>query len=206
MTVPERPAAYLCDAPPTGAGLQVIAEAARQRGWPAPVIYAGDDSRSAEGSGLALPGLSAAISAGCHDGLLLPGVAMISRTPAQLVTILQCCTRHGVAVEFFSLSAAVAQAPLQPPVAAAPLPGPASSAEILASAGAEALTRLFPHWRIWSDQHGWHARRRGQVYLQDHHPGAPSFCVHARVPLDLAAQLRWQQAADTHAPSGCARR
>jgi hypothetical protein len=121
------------------------------------------------------------------------------------MTILRCCTRQGVAVEFFGLSAAGGPLPGEPSARRFLAPA-ASSAEILASAGAEAQTQLFPQWRIWSDQHGWHARRRVQVYLQDHHPGAPSFCVHARVPLGLAAQLRWQQAADTHAPSGCARR
>jgi hypothetical protein len=79
----------------------------------------------------------------------------------------------------------------------------ALSAGVLAEAGREALAGLFPHWRIWTDDHGWHARRRGG-YLQDFHYGAPAFAVHAPDPIGLAAQLRWQQAAELHAPFGCA--
>jgi hypothetical protein len=79
------------------------------------------------------------------------------------------------------------------------------SAVVLEEAGREALADLFPLWRIWVDDHGWHARRRGG-YLQNFHYGAPAFCVHAPGPVELAAQLRWQQAADEHAPSGCSAR
>lgn len=79
------------------------------------------------------------------------------------------------------------------------------SAALLADAGREALTGLFPNWRIWTDDHGWHARRRGG-YLQDFHYGAPAFCVHAPDAVSLAAQLHWQQAADRHAPFGCSAR
>lgn len=70
-------------------------------------------------------------------------------------------------------------------------------------AGVEALSRLFPDWLIWADEHGLHARRRGSVYVQGYDLGAPAFCVHGPSPVDLAAQLRWQQAADAHAPAGC---
>jgi hypothetical protein len=76
---------------------------------------------------------------------------------------------------------------------------------ILADAGARALTDLYPCWWIWTDASGWHARRRGR-YIQDFRLGAPAFCVHADSPAVLAAQLRWQQAADDHAPFGCSSR
>jgi hypothetical protein len=79
------------------------------------------------------------------------------------------------------------------------------SAAVLAEAGREALGDLFPHWRIWTDEHGWHARRRGG-YLQNFRSGAPAFCVHAGGPAELAAQIHWQQAADEHAPAGCSAR
>lgn len=75
-------------------------------------------------------------------------------------------------------------------------------AALLADAGREALAELYPGWRVWIDGHGWHARRRGG-YLQDFHYGAPAFSVHAQGPAELAAQLRWQQAAEAHTPFGC---
>jgi hypothetical protein len=74
---------------------------------------------------------------------------------------------------------------------------------VLARARLEALSQLFPGWRIWLDQAGWHARRRDTAYLQIRLHGAPAFSVHAATPTDLAAQLCWQQAADRHAPGGC---
>ena len=77
---------------------------------------------------------------------------------------------------------------------------------MLTSAGVEALTRAFPDWRIWADDHGWHARRRTSVYVQGYQHGAPAFCVHGVSALDLAVQLRWQQAADMHSPAGCSGR
>lgn len=82
------------------------------------------------------------------------------------------------------------------------LPGPAEPWDVLPRARLEALAALYPDWRIWLDQHGWHARRR-DGYLQDYRPGAPAFSVHAGTATGLAAQLRWQQAADAHAPYGC---
>jgi hypothetical protein len=65
------------------------------------------------------------------------------------------------------------------------------------------LSGLFPDWRIWMDNRGWHARRRQSPYLQISRSGAPAYCVRADSPADLAAQLCWQQAADRHAPDGC---
>ncbi len=79
-------------------------------------------------------------------------------------------------------------------------------AAVLADAGVEALAELFPRWRIWVDPDtGWHARRRGG-FVQDYHQGAPAFSVHAASVGELAAQLRWQEAADAHAPFGCSTR
>jgi hypothetical protein len=77
---------------------------------------------------------------------------------------------------------------------------------VLAEAGVEALAELFPQWRIWADQDsGWHAARRGE-FIQDYHEGAPTFYVHAPSAAELAGQLRWQQAAEAHAPFGCSAR
>lgn len=82
------------------------------------------------------------------------------------------------------------------------LPGSGQSWDVLPRARLEALAAIYPDWRIWLDQHGWHARRR-DGYLQEYRPGAPAFCVHADTATRLAAQLCWQQAADAHAPYGC---
>ena len=79
-------------------------------------------------------------------------------------------------------------------------------AAVLADAGLEALAELFPQWRIWVDTGtGWHACRRGG-FIQDYHQGAPAFSVHAPTVGELAAQLRWQEAAEAHAPFGCSSR
>lgn len=74
---------------------------------------------------------------------------------------------------------------------------------VLARARLEALAQIYPRWRIWLDEHGWHARRRGEGFLQGYRSGTPVFCVHADTAIGLAAQLCWQQAADTHTPDGC---
>jgi hypothetical protein len=79
---------------------------------------------------------------------------------------------------------------------------PGAESEILPRARLEALATLYPDWRIWLDQHGWHARRRNG-YLQNYREGAPAFSVHAETATALAAQLCWQQAAETHSPYGC---
>ena len=79
------------------------------------------------------------------------------------------------------------------------------SAAVLADAGVEALAEVYPHWRIWADADtGWHACRRGG-FIQDYHEGAPAFSVHAASASELAGQLRWQEAAETHTPFGCSR-
>lgn len=238
-----RPAAYIRVRPGHGslspAQRAAILEVASQRGWPEPTIYADDGPVQADGYGQALARLSAAISAGRHDAVIMASTAAMSRSPARLMAFLVRCTHHGVAVEFTSPRAAPpvlmrpppsgwqspsvpqparparparipAAQPTAPPAVRPPAPVPprcaAGNTEVLTRAGVEALTGAFPDWRIWADDHGWHARRRGDVYLQAYRRGAPAFCVHAISAVDLAAQLRWQQAADIHAPAGCSRR
>jgi hypothetical protein len=248
LTAPTRPAAYLRVASGPGAltparQRNAIIEAARQRGWPEPTIYADEGPVPAEGHGPELASLSAAIAAGRHDAVIVPGAGVISRSSADVMAFLFHCARHGVAVEFlgpqgthaFPMHSAPGARYLPPSPAPAdrrprelqlpsaarrprpfPLPsaaqhsrpvppqGAARITDVLTRAGVEALSGLFADWRIWADQHGWHARRRGGGYLQDYRRGAPAFCVHAVSAEELAAQLRWQQAADIHAPAGCA--
>jgi hypothetical protein len=224
MTSPRHPAAYIRI--PGAWARHTMMHEARQRGWPAPEIYA-EDERAADGSyGPALHRVEAAIVAGRHDALLIaaPG------DPALLMRLLSHCTKHGVAVSFLpgpaasaSGAAAAPAAASQSPASAAQAPAPASvdgapasarqtaapsvaspseSWDVLAQARLEALAALFPDWRIWLDRAGWHARRRDS-FLQGYRPGAPAFHVRAANALDLAAQLCWQQAAEAHTPNGC---
>jgi len=247
LPAPMRPAAYLRLASGPGAPgrarqRDAIIEAARERGWPDPVIYADEGPVPADGPGPALASLSAAIGAGRHDAVIVSGAGVLRRSSADMMAFLFHCTRHGVAVELVgplgTHALAVHPAPgacrLPPPTAPAdrrprqsplpppardprsfplpsaarrprpvPLPGAARMTDVLTRAGVEALSGLFADWRIWADEHGWHARRRGDGYLQAYRRGAPAFCVHAVSAGELAAQLRWQQAADIHAPAGC---
>lgn len=248
LPAPMRPAAYIRLASGPGAPAparqrDAIVEAARQRGWPDPAVYADEGPVPAEGHGPALASLSAAIGTGRHDAVIVPGAGVISRSSADVMAFLFRCGRHGVAVEFLEPQGTHAfpahsapgarglppspapadRRPRQFPLPSAarrprpfPLPsgargsrpvppqGAARITDVLTRAGVEALSGLFADWRIWADQHGWHARRRGGGYLQDYRRGAPAFCVHAVSAEELAAQLRWQQAADIHAPAGCA--
>ena len=216
---PMRPAAYIRLALRPGAlaparQRDAIAEVARQRGWPEPAVYADDGPVLADGYGPALDRLIAAIEAGRHDAVIMPDSGVISRSPARLMAFLFRCSHHGVAVEFvspagthaFAFRAASAAGKTRS-AARRPRPFPrrraSKTAEVLTQAGVEALSGLFTDWRIWTDDHGWHARRRDDGYLQAYRRGAPAFCVHAVSAAELAAQLRWQQAADTHAPAGC---
>jgi hypothetical protein len=204
VTFPRRPAAYV---PATGPGPRVLADeqamaqAARQRGWPAPVMYSDGPDRADE-PGPALDRLEAAIAAGRHDALLMP----LPRTlgdPAPLMHLLARCTQHGVAVSLV-LPAAAEGPDVTPRPAVTPAPPLAREPwSMLARTRLEALAEIYPGWRIWLDQQGWHARRRGPGFVQGYRPGAPVFCVRADTATELAAQLCWQQAADTHAPDGC---
>jgi hypothetical protein len=75
---------------------------------------------------------------------------------------------------------------------------------ILDQAGVEALAEMFPQWRVWADERGWHARRQvGEGYAQSRRAGVPVYYVTAQSAAGLAAQLCWQQAADAHTPQGC---
>jgi Resolvase, N terminal domain len=247
LPAPTRPAAYIRlasgpGAPSPARQRAAIVAAARERSWPDPVVYADEGPVPAEGLGPALASLSAAIGAGRHDAVIVPGAGVMSRNSADMMAFLFRCTRYGVAVEFLGplgthavpVRPAAAARCLPPPTAPAdrrprqfplrpaaggprsfplplaaqrprpvPRPGAARMTDVLTRAGVEALSGLFADWRIWADDHGWHARRRGDGYLQAYRRGAPAFCVHAVSAGELAAQLRWQQAADIHAPAGC---
>jgi hypothetical protein len=184
-----------------------VAEGSRQRGWPPPVVYTEDDADLAGGRAPELARLAAAIEAGRHDALLITEPGAVFGTAGHLMDLLARCTRNGVTVGFL-LPPAPAGPPVMQPAAAEPPARPAvldarEDWAVLARARAEALSGLFPAWRIWLDQAGWHARRRQASYLQLCRKGAPAYSVHADSPTALAAQLCWQQAADEHAPNGC---
>ena len=231
MTSPKRtaapkcPAAYIRIAAGPGAPTpaqqrNAILEAARQRSWPEPSVYADDGPGLADGYGPALDVLSAAIAAGRHDAVIMPAAGVISSSPALMMAFLFRCSHHGVVPEFLSPPGANDFLMRPPPAGRDPQPFPqpadldsrpcpppqvSTRADVLTSAGVEALSELFADWRIWTDDHGWHARRRSDGYMQVYQHGAPAFCVHAVSAAELAAQLRWQQAADIHAPAGCSR-
>jgi Resolvase, N terminal domain len=204
-----RPAAYI-RAAPGDADLarhhDAVAEGARQRGWPPPAVYTEHETDLAEGHAPAMARLEAAIESGRHDALLITEPGAVYGTAPHLLRLLHRCTRHGVVVGFL-LPPPPATAPAMPaphaPDYAVPFPLARQAWGVLARARIEALSQLFPGWRIWLDQHGWHARRRDTTYLQTRCEGAPAFSVHADTPTELAAQLCWQQAADHHAPDGC---
>lgn len=206
MTNPRHPAAYVRIPGAGGWARHAMAREASQRGWPSPEIYSETDENEAGRYGQALERLERAIAAGRHDALLIaaPG------DPSQVMGLLSRCTRHGVAVSFLPGPAASAEGAAAAPAASASGPEPARAVDpmtaetwdVLAQARLEALANLFPDWRIWLDRYGWHARRRGD-WMQGFRPGAPAFHVSARNATDLAAQLCWQQAADSYAPDGC---
>jgi hypothetical protein len=203
MGTPHYPAAYLSVG--SLAGQLAMVEAAAQRGWPEPDLYAGPPGSGSPA--LALAELTAAIAAGRHDALLL---AIPPADQPSLMELLATCTSHGVTVSFLRPGQADEPAGLTPGAQPAGLTpgaqpaGPGQQWGTLTRARLDALAGLFPGWRIWVDAHGWHARRR-DGHLQMFRPGAPAFHVQADTATDLAAQLCWQQAADTHVPQGCAR-
>lgn len=74
---------------------------------------------------------------------------------------------------------------------------------VLTAAGIQALSKIFPDWRIWvEDDARWHAYRKGG-YVQDYDTGSAAFAVHASDAAELAGLLRWQEAIDAHGPFGC---
>ena len=171
-------------------------------------MYTEDDADLAGGRAPELARLAAAIEAGRHDALLITEPGAVFGTAGHLMDLLARCTRNGVTVGFLLPPAPAGPPVMQPAAAAEPPARPAvldarEDWAVLARARAEALSGLFPAWRIWLDQAGWHARRRQASYLQLCRKGAPAYSVHADSPTALAAQLCWQQAADEHAPNGC---
>ncbi len=136
MRMPMRPAAYIRivsrpGAQPPARQREAIIEVARERGWPEPVVYADDGRPTADGYGPALAMLSAAVGAGRHDVVIMPGPGVISRSPAHLMAFLFRCNHHGVAVEFVSPATAADAFLMRPPTAPErpPLLGLPSSAD-----------------------------------------------------------------------------
>jgi hypothetical protein len=75
--------------------------------------------------------------------------------------------------------------------------------KVLTAAGIQALSELFPDWRIWAEgDSGWHACRKGG-YIQGYDSGSAAFSVHAGDPVELAGLLRWQEAIDRYGPFAC---
>jgi hypothetical protein len=175
-----------------------MANAARQRGWPEPDIYVDVAGSDAPG----LSELTTAISAARHDALLLP-IALAD--DPEVRRLLAICTKQGVVVSFLAPAVGPDLPPQPAPFPAAPPQRvPQEPWSTLTRARLDALSELFPDWRIWLDSLGWHARRRG-AHLQVYRPGAPAFHVRADTATELAAQLCWQQAAEAYTPQGCAR-
>ena len=92
--MPKRPAAYVRDA----VDRQALAQAAAQRGWAAPVIYAAG-TRLADRTDPAVDQLEAAVAAGRHDALLMPLPGTLGDA-ARLMRLLSSCAHHGVLVTF----------------------------------------------------------------------------------------------------------
>ena len=204
MTTPRQPAAYIRAAPGSkqaaSQARQAVADTARQRGWPAPAVYADQDGPAGP-EGTSLAQLEAAIVAGRHDALMLAGQGVVGDGgPVLIARLLMACTKNGVAVELLPPALGTAGGAAPPKFAARlsgrPRPHHQRPA-VLVRLRVDALAGLFPDWRIWFDDHGWHARRRTGVFLQEYRPGSPAFCVHSVSEIDLAVQLRDQEKADT---------
>jgi hypothetical protein len=204
VTEPRRPAALIRAMPGSAPGgtarqHQAVADAARQRGWPAPAVYA-DEGRDRPGDS-ALARLEAAIVAGRHDALMLAGQGAVGYGgPASLMRLLLACTKNGVTVELLPPPLTAGEEAAMPPsMAGLARPAQRSPAHrerpaVLTRARVSAMSGLFPGWRIWLDDHGWHARRRDGVFLQEYRLGAPAFCVHADSEAGLSRRLRDQEA------------
>jgi hypothetical protein len=101
MVSPSQPAAYARGG--GAADRRALAQAADQRGWPAPALYAEDALLPAGRYGPALDRIAAAVISGCHDALLLPLPATVS-DHARLMRLLRSCTMHGVTVSLVLLA------------------------------------------------------------------------------------------------------
>ena len=204
MTEARRPAALIRAVPGSGTGAtarlrQAVADAAHQRGWPAPTVYADENGPD----DAALARLEAAIVAGRHDAVMLAGQGAVGGGgPAMLMRLLLACTKNGVRVELLPPPRTAGdEAAIAPPLTrlSRPAARPPANRErpaVLTRARVSAVSGLFPEWRIWLDDHGWHARRRVGVFLQEFQRGAPAFSVHADSEADLSRRLRDQEAAD----------
>ena len=100
MASPKQPAAYARRG--GAADRRALAQAADQRGWPAPALYADDAMLPAGRYGPALDQIAAAVISGCHDALLLPLPATVS--DPRLMRLLRSCTMHGVTVSLVLLA------------------------------------------------------------------------------------------------------
>ena len=185
---------------------EAVAEGARQRGWPRPTLYIEKPADVDRGRGPALARLVSAIEVGRHDALLITDPGAAAGQAPHLMELLYRCTRNGVSVGFLLPAApqsdVMSLRPSAKPEVPSALPFPVRRHEAwgaLTRARIGALSELFPDWRIWLDQRGWHARRREAVYLQGLEPGVPAFSVHAENSTELAKQLCGQQAADRNA-------
>jgi len=182
---------------------EAVAEGAKQRGWPRPTLYIEKPADVDRGRAPALARLVSAIEVGSHDALLITDPGAAAGQATHLMELLYRCTRNGVSVGFLLPAApesdVMSLRPAAKPEAKSVLPFPVRRREawgVLTRARIGALTELFPGWRIWLDERGWHARRRESVYLQGLEPGVPAFSVHAETSTELAMQLYGQQAAD----------
>jgi hypothetical protein len=111
MTPARHPAAYLPVAAPLDR--EALTLATRQRGWPAPVVYADDGPGETSHDAPALRRLEIAISAGRHDALLIAMHGTLGDT-AGLMRLLSRCTVQGVTVAFVPRpGAALAARPVQ---------------------------------------------------------------------------------------------
>lgn len=97
LTSAKRPAAYVRHA--SAPTRQEVALAARQRGWPAPVIYAEGDPAPTDSYSPALERLTAAIVSGRHNAVIMTAPGTLG-DPGPLLQLLSRCTRHGVTVSF----------------------------------------------------------------------------------------------------------
>jgi hypothetical protein len=94
VVVPLHPAAYVRDV----GDWQPLLEAAAQRGWPVPLVYAAGAGTERGRAGV-LRRLEAAVRAGRHDGLLMP-LSGVLGDAGRLMGVLVSCTRSGVVVSF----------------------------------------------------------------------------------------------------------
>ena len=100
---------------------KAVAEAARQRGWPRPTVYAEDQDDLDDGRAPALARLESAIEVGRHDALLIADSGAVTAVASDLMDLLFRCTRNGVAVGFVLPPAtAAAQVMAVPPAAGEP--------------------------------------------------------------------------------------